>query len=275
MSSLLKNPWVIGGGILVLIIVIVSIVLHSTKSAFQPTLITPNEMLNNSQPKSFTPLAASKEIKLSPPDVPEEIGVSMVYPQGEGVSMSKSDSNSFTLDTPGPLLTSYSTPESYGESSLTDPQGTNGANQGSRIIKIKDPGSQIDFKPVDESMSGTTYAKAYTQTSDEIQNGPRLINGSEVLNYTDYFIPEENLKLQTSPGQESSLPNCESTYPNVVKYNGFCITEGDIPYGQVVDNKVNPRLVSRWQSFTGDYSREDALTPIDGLLYPNLNVLTK
>jgi hypothetical protein len=84
----------------------------------------------------------------------------------------------------------------------------------------------------------------------------------------------ENLVIQTSPGQTSTLPNCEQTYPNVVKYKDFCITEGDIPYGQVVDGRVNPRLVSRWESYTGDYSREAALQNIDGVLYPELNVLT-
>ena len=62
---------------------------------------------------------------------------------------------------------------------------------------------------------------------------------------------------------------------NIEKYGDFCITEVDIPYGQVVNGKVNPRLVSRWESYTGQYSRDAALEPIDGLLYPNLNVLTK
>ena len=118
---------------------------------------------------------------------------------------------------------------------------------------------------------GTLFAGAYTQ--GEVQDGSTLINGAQPVNYNSLFNPEDNLKLQTSPGQQSNLPNCETTYPNVVKYNNFCITEGDIPYGQIVDNKVNPRLVSRWESFTGDYSRQDALTPIDGVLYPNLAIL--
>ena len=98
-----------------------------------------------------------------------------------------------------------------------------------------------------------------------------FLYGNENINYSDSFNPDDNLKIQTSPGQSSTLTNCETTYPNVVKYNDFCITAGDIPYGQVVDGKVNPRLVSRWESLTGNYSREEALAPIDGVLYPQLN----
>ena len=173
-------------------------------------------------------------------------------------------------DKPGPLLTDHVGPESYGESSLSDPTGTNGAEQGSRILKIKNTGNQLNYKPSDET-NKINYAAAYS--SGEVQEGFSLINNTKPVDYSDNFVPDDYLKIQTSPGQESTLPNCESTYPNVVKYNNFCITEGDIPYGKVVDGKVNPRLVSRWESFTGDYSREDALNPIDGVLYPNLNVL--
>ena len=258
--------------IVTLAFVILIIVLLTRKSNFKQTLITPN--LDNSQPSSFPPInkAEKPEIPLQPPVVPEEIGLAMVYPQGTGVGMSKSDSNSFTTSNPGPLLTSYTLPQAYGESSLSDPMGNNGASQGSRIIKIKDAGSQMVYKPVDESMD-KTFAGAYS--NGDVQDGSTLINGSQPVDYNEFgYTPEQNLKLQTSPGQSSTLPNCESTYPNVVKYNDMCITDGDIPYGQVVDNKVNPRLVSRWESFTGDYSRENALAPIDGLLYPNLNIQT-
>ena len=46
-------------------------------------------------PKEFTPLSQEIDgIHLEPPVVHEEIGLAMVYPQGVGVSMSKSDSNS-------------------------------------------------------------------------------------------------------------------------------------------------------------------------------------
>jgi hypothetical protein len=198
----------------------------------------------------------------------------MVYPQGNGVGMTKDDSNSFRPGNPGPLLTDFSNPESYGESSLTDPNGTNGAEQGARVLRFTSTGDQMNYKGLDESNKGT-FSAAYSPTGEEVQKGPSFVNGASPVNYQDSFKPESNLLIQTSPGQTSTLTNCENTYPNVVKYGDFCITEGDIPYGQVVDNKVNPRLVSRWQSYTGDYSREDALAPIDGVLYPNLAVLTK
>jgi len=194
----------------------------------------------------------------------------MVYPQGTGVGMSKSDSNSFQPGNPGSLLTDYKIPESYGESSLSDPYGLKGADQGARIIRIDSTGNQLSFKPVDEA-ENQFFSPAYS--TGLVDKGLQLINNNTPTDYTDTFIPSDNLKLQAAPGQMSSLPNCESTYPNTVKYNDFCITEGDIPYGQVVDNKVNPRLVSRWESFTGDYSRQDALAPIDGTLYPTLSVL--
>ena len=255
--------------ILAVIAVVAIIIYYTTKSNFKATLNTPIDQLDKSQPKSFTPLTQQETggIKLENPVVPEEIGLAMVYPQGSGVGMSKSDSNSYEPTNPGPLLTDYTIPESYGESSLVD---SNAASQGSRIIKIKSTGNQMGYKPVDESMNGL-FSAAYTP--GEVQEGSALINGAQAVNYSDSFSPEANLMLQTSPGQQSSLQNCEETYPNVVKYKDFCITKGDIPYGQVVDNQVNPRLVSRWESFTGDYSRENALQPIDGLLYPNLNVL--
>jgi len=187
--------------------------------------------------------------------------------------MVKSDSNAFTPGNPGPLLTDYSIPESIGESSLSDPTGNNGAGEGARVLRIKSTGSQLDYKPVDESLT-ENFSVAYGK--GEVQAGKvGLINGAQAVNYENGYIPENNLKLQASAGQESTLPNCETWYPNTVKYKDYCITEGDIPYGQVVDNKVNPRLVSRWESYTGDYSRQAALSPIDGVLYPNLNVLVK
>jgi len=271
----LQNPMVIVISILVIIAVVALIVgLTPKKSTFKRTLITPADQIEQTPPMKFTPLSEddSGGIQLAEPVVPEEIGLAMIYPQGAGASMSKSDSNSFEPTKPGPLLTDYTIPESYGESSLTDPMGDNGAGQGARILKIKSTGNQLAYKPFDESMM-STFAGAYG--TDEVQDGSRLINGAKAVDYNNGYNPNNNLKLQASPGQSSNLPNCETTYPNVVKYKDFCITEGDIPYGQVVDGKVNPRLVSRWESFTGDYSREAALQPIDGVLYPNLNVLVK
>jgi hypothetical protein len=266
----LKDPKIIGGAVFV-IIVVVLVFMFLSKSSFSPTLLTPMEQLNNLQPNSFPPLNQpdSGGINLEKPDVPEEIGFAMIYPQGTGVGMSKNDSNSFYPGNPNSLLTDYNIPEAYGEPSLID---SNSAANGSRIIKIKDTGNQMLFKPVDETTK-SIYAGAYYLA--DVQKGDTLINGTENINYNSSpFDPEQNLKLQSSVGKESSLANCETRYPNVIKYNGMCITEGDIPYGQVVNNKVNPRLVSRWESYTGNYSRENALQSIDGLLYPTLNVNT-
>jgi len=246
----------------------------AAKSSFYGTLNNPPDTLvQGNQPMNFPKLNTPVQNieSLSPPDVPEEIGLGMVYPQGDGVGMSPTDSNSFYPGNPGPLLTTFVNPESYGESSLTDPTGLNGSDQGARVLRIKNTGNQMGYKPLDMSMK-SNFSAAYSDS--EIQKGAMFINGSQEIKYDDPWNPEDNLLLQTSPGQQSNLTNCEQTYPNVVKYGDLCITEGDIPYGQVVDGKVNPRLVSRWESFTGDYSREAALNPIDGVLYPNLSVLT-
>jgi len=248
--------------------VLLLVLMMFRRSKFKRTLITPPDQIKKSPPKSFPPLDEPKddEINLLQPVVPEEIGLAMVYPQGQGVATSKNDSDSF--GNMNLLLTSYQTPESYGASSIVD---SNAAAQNSRIIKIKNTGSQLSFKPVDESIK-STFAGAYNQA--ELQEGDNtLINGSVNVNYNDNpFTPEQNLKLEASPGQENTLNNCEATFPNVVKYNDLCITQGDIPYGQQIQGKVNPRLVSRWESYTGDYSPEQALQDTDGLLYPNLNV---
>jgi hypothetical protein len=271
MDFIRNNPIKLGLSVLAVVVVIM-IIFFTNKSGFQQTLVTNPSLLTTLQPKSFPPIEeiVKDGLPRPPPVVPEEIGLSMAYPQGSGVGMSNMDSNSF--GSPNVLLTDYTTPESYGESSLSDPTGNNGASEGSRILKIKNTGYQMGYKPVDESIE-SLFAGAYT--NETFQQSPSLINGEEAVNYNDNFNPSQNLKLQASPGSYSTLPNCESTYPNVVKYKNFCITAGDIPYGEVVDNKVNPRLVSRDESFTGNYSRKEALDPVDGLLYPNLNVLTQ
>ena len=260
--------------ICVVILVLVLFVLLVNKSSFNDLLI--NSDVTELQPKNFPPLTENVPgmIKLEPPVVPEEIGLAMKYPQGVGVGMSKLDSNAFTPDKPGTLLTQYEIPEAYGESSLTDPYGVRGAGQGSRILKIKNVGSQSNFKPLDESVD-INFAKAYTQSNTEVPTGLKQINDSTFINYADGFVPSENLFIQSSPGQTSNLNNCETTYPNTEKYEQYCITEGDIPYGKIVNGRVNPRLVSRWQSYTGDYSREQALGTIDGVLYPMLNIPKK
>jgi hypothetical protein len=242
------------------------------KSNFNDKLI--NNNLTQEQPLKFPPVSPTTQVQgfpdLVPPVVPEEIGLAMVYPQGQGVGMSKSDSNSFEPDKPGPLLTDYTIPESYGESSLTDPMGTKGSEQSARILKIQSTGSQLNFKPIDVT-DKHFFSAAYTP--EIVDKGVQYVGENQPINYQDNYKPSDNLTLQASPGMYSTLSNCEQTYPNTTKYNNFCITKGDIPYGQTVNNQVNPRLVDRWQSFTGDYSRQEALAPIDGTLYPTLGVL--
>ena len=261
---------------LMIVIGIISIIILYTffnKSNFTGRLNVPANYLNNKQPRSFPKISQrhGDHPPLANPVVPEEIGLSQVYPQGVGVGMTNLDSEAYTPGNPGPYLTDYSIPESYGESSLTDPRGTNGANEGARVIRLISAGDQTQFKPTDVADS-LSFASAYS--SGEVKAGISKVSNHSEIDYNSNFNPEHNLTITTSPGQRSHLNNCEQTYPNVVKYKDFCITEGDIPYGEVVNGKVNPRLVSRWESFTGDYSRAEALRPIDGLLYPTLNVLT-
>ena len=252
---------------LILILVVITGIIYMSKSAFNRVL---NGPVNLKAVKSFPKINQQHGNfpPLEKPTVKEETGLAMVFPTGAGASMSNLDSNAFTPGKPGPLLTNYTIPESYGESSLTDPSGNKGANQGARIIQMESAGNQLIFKPTDES-ENAVFSAAYHK--GEVQTGNTHID-SKFINYSSSFKPEHNLTLQTSPGQESTLKNCESTFPRVEKYKDFCITEGDIPYGQIVNGKVNPRLVSRWESYTGDYSRKAALEPIDGLLYPTLNI---
>ena len=257
--------------VLIVISTVVTIFIYTqfVKSQFNDKLINTN--LTDEQPLKFPSIetVVSNFSKLVPPVVPEEIGLAMVYPQGQGVGMNRSDSNSFEPTNPGSLLTDYRIPESYGESSLSDPYGNKGSEQSARILRINSTGDQLNYKPTENN---DYYSAAYT--SEMVEKGNvKLINNNKPINYQDNYIPSDNLKLEASPGQMSTLNNCEQTYPNTTKYNNFCITKGDIPYGQVVNNQVNPRLVDRWQSFTGDYSRQEALGILDGTLYPTLGVL--
>ena len=138
--------------LLIIISTVIAYFIYTTlyKSNFNDKLV--NDNLTQEQPLKFPALSEKTKVQnfpdLVPPVVPEEIGLAMVYPQGQGVGMSKSDSNSFEPDKPGPLLTEYSIPESYGESSLTDPMGTKGSEQSARILKIQSTGNQLNFKPV-------------------------------------------------------------------------------------------------------------------------------
>lgn len=279
MMNFLQNLWNQNKALAITIVLMSIVAIYCIATTlfkgnkFTGKLSVPPGTFTDQQPKSFPPIQQPQEkiFNLAKPDVPEEIGLAMAYPQGQGVGMSKDDSESFYPGKPGPLLTTYKNPESYGESSLTDPSGVKGADQGCRVLRFTDTGDQMKYQPVDE-LNKAPFAAAFSKS--EVQKGLAFVNGASPISYSDPFRPEDNLVIQTSPGQTSTLPNCEKTYPNVIKYGEACITEGDIPYGQVVDGKVNPRLVSRWESYTGDYSREAALNPVDGVLYPNLNILT-
>ena len=131
--------------ILLLLGIVVAVVIYMVffkKSGFNDRLINTN--LTNGQPLSF-PQLDKGPLKLSNPDVPEEIGLTMPYPQGGGVGMDLNDSNSFYPNKPGELLTNHVGPESYGESSLADPQGNKGAEQGARVLRIGSTGNQTNW----------------------------------------------------------------------------------------------------------------------------------
>lgn len=229
----------------------------NVKEPFSPTLVTPESELTNDQPRSFD----NNFIK---PTVKEEIGFSMLYPQGAGVYMSSKDTESFSRAGKDILLTSYSIPESYGESSFNDPTGQKSA----KIIDISNSsvGVQNQFKPT-EFMSNMSYPEAYSNGNKEFVN---------IIDYNDQFVPESNILLQNLPGRTntSTEVGCDTNYPQVVKYNDSCITSGDIPYGTSIDLNgkkiVNPRLISRWESYTGNYDVERVLDSKDGLLFPKM-----
>jgi hypothetical protein len=129
MTNFFKNLWTKNKPFAIILIIMAILFVYYIVSTFIFTgkftdkLMSPIRNLTNQQPKSFPPIQQPQSdiFNLAKPDVPEEIGLAMVYPQGQGVGMSKEDSNSFYPGKPGPLLTTYQNPESYGESSLTDP----------------------------------------------------------------------------------------------------------------------------------------------------------
>ena len=178
------NFYILVGVLLALVVVTVLI----TKQSFNRTLS--GGVITEDQPKSFSPLGTDvpSGSQLKPPDVKEEIGLAMVYPQGQGASMDKKDSNAFAKNNKDVLLTDYSIPEAYGESSLTDPTGELGAGEGARVIKLNDTGNQSRFKPLDESRH-SVYAAAYAD-SGEVQNGEVFLNESDNMDYSDPFVPE-------------------------------------------------------------------------------------
>jgi len=253
----------------ILLILVIAVVLTNKQSSFNTVLS--GAPITDKQPNSFPVLGSDAPVNnspLKPPEVKEEIGLGMNYVQGQGGAMDRNDSDAYGNAKRGELLTNYSIPESYGESSLTDPSGIRGANEGARIIKLTNPGKQSNYKPVDE-IRKINYASAYSTTEENPEN--LFLDKKDFIDYNDTFKPESGLIAQSSPGQMSSFDKCETTYPNTQKYESFCITDGDIPYGKVVNGKVNPRLVSRWESYTGEYSPQSVLDQTNGLLYPTLN----
>ena len=249
----------------ILLILALFLYLMNQKSRFNVDLVSTK--YTNAQPMSFTPLTTpvGKNMPLAPPTVAEEIGLGYAYPQGNGVSMSPFDSDSFAPG--GTLMVEHLVPQSYGDSNYINTV----FNDGSKIIKLKSAGNQSNFKPMDSNIE-ETFA-SHRQHNIGVEAGSTtLIPGNEYIDYSDNFNPEKNLKIENSPGKEAFLSPCEDTYPRAVNVGKYCITAGDIPYGKVVNGRVNPRLVSRWESYTGKYDPAVALEGIDGTLYPRLAI---
>jgi hypothetical protein len=203
--------------------------------------------------------SANKEqqINLVKADVPEE-GAYPIY--GSGASMDRNDSNVLLSDTEvGPLHLEFKNNESIGESPYTD-------KNGSRIVKIKSTGNQTLFKGIDENEKNHYLA---TDNLNEISSGNYLLKNEKNIDYSSDYLPTENIKLESSPGYYTNSDICENTYPRNIKNKNTCILEGDIPYGEIVNGKVNPRLLSRYEYLTGDYDPYSKINKT-GNLYPVL-----
>ena len=232
--------------LLVFLVLLLLFIFTQKKSGFNDVL---DGQINNNTPVIQDMYTSGNDITLLPPDVAEERAFPLY---GDGVSMDRADSNIIqNSKNLGPLHTSFKVRESSGESSFTE-------NINSRIIKIKNAGKQNIFNGFEEVF----YPAAFI-------NNTFLNNKFVSSNQYDDYNPNDNLILESSPGSVNcnQQVNCESTYPKVVNFNGMCLTEGDIPYEQIVNGKVNPRLVSRWESFTGDYDPNKIILN-NGLLYP-------
>ncbi len=260
--------------VVAVLLAIIGYVVFVKKSSFNRTKW--GDATTNRQPQQFQPISvpvptSQPPMKLAEPDVPEEVGLTYVYPQGAGASMDRKDTESFAPADRSSQLTEHKLPEAYGSSSYVDPTGTSGVLDGARIIKLQGIGNQSDFKPIEDNEKEFAAAAYSNGTRELFIPRNEYLDATSPMDYSSNWNPEKQLRLEASPGQQTTSTGCESTYPNVVKYGDLCITEGDIPYGQVVGGKVNPRLVSRWESYTGEYSREAALQDIDGTLYPKLD----
>jgi len=275
------------GGLFVLIVIIYFVLNNSTnKSSFNNVLsggpidelIPINfKKLQNKSNNKFNKLEEQEtlsnkyegyvntpqNISLVEPDLPEEKGFP-IY--GKGASMDVRDSNILNKIDDNVLHTGFLKNESIGESTFSD-------KYGSRILKINSVGIQDNFKPVDEaekkffSASYDNFEKKLTQTGFDFLN-----DKDDFINYDDSFNPSNNIKIEASPGTFTESDKCENTLPRTIKGDqGACYTEGDIPYDSIINGKVNPRLVSRWQSYTGDYDPQDVLNYTkSGVLYPTI-----
>jgi hypothetical protein len=205
-------------------------------------------------------LNINKNIRLLKPDVREEDGFPLY---GAGVSMERNDSNVLnSTNDNGPLHTSLSKNESIGESVYTD-------QYGSRILKINSTGSQSNFKATDEA-EYRKYAAAYNNEI-EIPLGEYFLNNNTFVNYTDNFVPDNNILTEASPGSMTESTNCEQTLPRTTKSSGYCLSDVDLPYKEVTNGKVNPRLVSRWESYTGNYDPQAVVNSSgSGNLFPKI-----
>jgi len=232
--------------LLVFLVLLLLFIFTQKKSGFNDVLDGQINTITPIIPDSYN--TCSNDISLLRPDVPEERAFPLY---GAGASMDRDDSNTTAnINKSDSLHTLFKVNESIGESPFSQ-------NINSRIIKIKDVGKQNMFNAFEKNF----YTAAFV-------NNTILDNKKFVTQQYDDYNPSNNLLLESSPGSvNNSEVNCESTYPKVVNFNGMCLTEGDIPYEQIVNGKVNPRLVSRWESFTGQYDPNQVLLT-NGLLYP-------
>lgn len=183
------------------------------------------------------------------PVLREEVG-SQAYPQGHGVGMNISDSNALP---PKKVLLMSNTelPQAYGESSLADGMGKKGTSDGCRVLELKSMGNQDMFKPFSKGANNHTF-----------------VSPKDIISYgSDWRPSKEGLRLACSAGKSAPNTPCQDWLPNNFKVDGVCVTAGDLPYDN--PNLPNPRMVSRPEFFTGDFSN---VTPADynngGQLFP-------
>ena len=191
--------------------------------------------------KSFNYKYRPDDHLLAIPPVKEEIGLAQVYPQGSGVAMSSENSKGLPPDL---KLDDHNYPEAYGQSSLGNRKMQ--FTDGMKILSVKTTGKQDNY-------SGLYFNDDYLNVSD----GPE-------------FQIEQLMQVETIPGKQfnnNDIP--EQSYPATLQYKNNFIIDGDIPYGETVNGKINPRLLSRWEYYTNQYNAKEKLSQ-SGLLYPKV-----